>query len=170
MQYAKLALATVFFLGISILGVDLFQRSRTLQTTKAQYSEIHHFSYGLFSIDSWKKQLSVIISDEIGGLSFKGETGATIRKQLETQLAILIDKIAVRIKQQNYKSTKGWLKQSFIESFVDVNDIKAGIPEYADAMMAEISSSKSEKQIKGLLKKKCRQVHDRKLSIIKTSP
>lgn len=154
MQYAKLALAFVLFLGITILGIDLFQRSKKLQTTKAQYSEINHFSYGLFSIDEWKKQLSVIISDEIGGLSFKGDTGATIRKQLEKQLAVLIEKIAQRIKTQNNKTTQGWVKQSFIESFVNVKDIKAGIPEYADAMMKEISSPQAEKQIKGLLKTK----------------
>lgn len=152
MQYAKLALATVLFLGISILGFDLFQRSQKLQTTKAQYSEINHFSYGLFSIDNWKKQLSVIISDEIGSLSLKGDTGSTIRKQLEKQLAVLIDKIATRIKTSNNKTTKGWVKQSFIESFVNVKDIKEGIPEYAAAMMKEISSPQTEKEIKGLLK------------------
>ncbi len=154
MQYAKLALAFVLFLGISLLGIDLFQRSKNLQTTKAQYSEINHFSYGLFSIDEWKKQLSVIISDEIGGLSFKGDTGATIRKQLERQLAVLIEKIAERIKTQNNKTTQGWVKQSFIDSFVNVKEIKAGIPEYADAMMKEFSSPQTEKQIKGLLKTK----------------
>lgn len=153
MRYAKLVLSLLLFVGIAWTGVDLIRRAQHLQTTKVAYTELNHFRYGLFSVDEWKKQLSTIVADEINGLSFKGDTRVTLKKHLETQLAILIDKIAMRIKQQNYKTTKGWLKQSFIESFVDVNDIKEGIPEYSEAMMREIASKKTEKDIKGLLKK-----------------
>ncbi len=152
MRYAKLVLSFLLLAGIAWTGVDLITRARTLQKSKVEYTELNHFRYGLFSVDEWKKQLSTIVSDEINGLSFKGDTAATLKGHLEKQLAILIDKIAVRIKNQNYKTTKGWLKQSFIESFVDVNEIKKGIPEYSAAMMKEISSKKTEKDIKGLLK------------------
>ncbi len=152
MKYVKLVISFVLFVSISILGVDIFQKSRRLQTTKAQYAEINNFTYGLFSIDKWKTQLTQIVSDEIGSLSFKGETGNTMKAHLEKQLAILIDKIATRIKTQNYKSNKGWIKQSFIDSFVNMEEIKEGIPEYADAMMKEIASPRTEKQLKGLLK------------------
>lgn len=154
MHYAKLVVAFLLFVGISLLGLDTVQRSQNLQLTKAQYSEVNHFSYGLFSVDQWKKQLAQIVSDEISGISFKGETGSTMKKHLEVQLGILIDKIALRIKKNNYKTTEGWFKQSFIESFVNVKDIKAGIPEYADAMMKEIASPRTEAQIKGMLKTK----------------
>ena len=154
MHYAKLVVAFLLFIGISLLGLDTVQRSQNLQLTKAQYSEVNHFSYGIFSVDQWKRQLAKIVSDEIGSLNFKGETGATLKKHLERQLAVLIDEIAIRIKKQNYKTTEGWLKQSFIESFVNVQDIKQGIPEYADAMMKELANPRTEKQIKEMLKTK----------------
>ena len=107
MRIAKLIISFVLFIGIVWCGVDLINRSRNLQTTKAQYAEINNFSYGLFSIDEWKKQISVIISDEIGGLSFKGETGQTLRTHLEKQLGVLIDKVVHRMKRENYKTTQG---------------------------------------------------------------
>lgn len=154
MRLVKLIVSFVLFFGICWSGVGLIKRARALQITKAQYAEINHFSYGLFSIDKWKKQLTQIVSDEIGSLNFKGETGATLRHQLEKQLGILIDKVAMRIKRENYKSTQGWIKQELIESFVDMREIKKGIPEYANAMMHEISSPQTEHQIKGLLKTK----------------
>jgi hypothetical protein len=154
MKYLKLVTAFFLLISISVLSVDFFQKARRLQVTKAQYSEINNFSYGLFSIDEWKTQLTQIVSDEIGSLSFKGETGRTLRSHLEKQLGILIDKIAMRMKNQNNKTTEGWLKQSFIESFVDVKEIKKGIPEYAGAMMKELTSPRTEKEIKGLLKTK----------------
>ena len=99
MHYAKLVVATLLFLTISFLGLDSFQRSQKLQLTKAQYTEVNHFRYGLFSVDQWKRQLSQIVSDEIGGLSFKGNTGLNLKKHLERQLKVLIDKISLRIKQ-----------------------------------------------------------------------
>ena len=152
MRYAKLSLAFLLFVGIAWMGVDLIRRARTLQSTKVEYTELNHFRYGLFSVDEWKKQLSTIVADEINGLSFKGDTRDTLKKHLEAQLAILIDKIAVKIKKENYKTTKGWLRQSLMESFVNVKEIKEGIPEYSEAMMKEIASRKTEKEIKGLLK------------------
>jgi len=149
MHYAKLVVATLLFIGITFLGFDTVQRTQNLQLTKAQYAEVNHFSYGLFSVDQWKRQLSKIVSDEISGLSFKGETATTLRKHLERQLAVLIDSIAARIKKTNYKTTEGWLKQSFIDSFVNVNDIKAGIPQYADAMMKELTAPGMPNFLKG---------------------
>lgn len=154
MHKVKLIISSLLFVSILALGADLFQKSRKLQTTKAQYSEVNNFTYGLFSIEEWKTQLTKIVSDEIGGLSFKGETGATLKKHLERQLAILIDRIALKIKKENYKTTEGWLKQSLMESFVSVKDIKAGIPDYASAMMKELSSPRTEKQLKAMLKSK----------------
>ncbi len=152
MKYVKLIISFILFVSISALGLDIYQKSRKLQTTKAQYAEVNNFSYGLFSIDEWKTQLTQIVSDEISDLSFKGSTGATLKNHLEKQLAILIDKIALRIKRQNYKTTEGWFRQSFIDSFVDVNEIKKGIPEYANAMMKELASPRTERELKGLLK------------------
>jgi hypothetical protein len=59
-----------------------------------------------------------------------------------------------RIKTTNNKTTQGWLKQGIMDSFIDVEEIKKGIPEYADAMMKEMTSSKTESQLKTLLKSK----------------
>lgn len=80
------------------------------------------------------------------------KTEKQLKSHLEVQLGILIDKIAQRIKTNNNKTTQGWLKQGLIDSFVNVEEIKQGIPEYADAMLKEMTSNKAESQIKKLLK------------------
>lgn len=154
MRAARLIFSFILFIGIAWFGVHSVVKARALQTTKAQYAEINNFSYGLFSIDQWKGHLTQIVSDEIGGLSFKGQTGVELRKHLEKNLAILIDKVAARMKRENYKTTGGWLKQELVDSFVDVKEIKKGVPEYADAMMKELASPRTEKQIKSMLKQK----------------
>lgn len=70
-----------------------------------------------------------------------------LKSHLEVQLEILIDKVTARI-----RSNQSWLKQGLMDSFINVEEIKAGIPEYADAMLAEMTSSKTESQVKKMLK------------------
>lgn len=49
-------------------------------------------------------------------------------------------------------TAKGRMKQFFINSMVDVKDIKAGIPGYADAIIAQMTKVKTEKTVKDALK------------------
>jgi hypothetical protein len=137
---------------MATLSVKVIEASRLNQENKKEHAELHHFKYGLFSVDAWKEQLSQIISEEIDKLYLTRKTENTLKTHLEKQLEILIDKINARVKKQNEKTANGRFKQSLINSFVDVDEIKKGIPEYSAAILAEMSSSKTESQIKGLLK------------------
>ncbi len=73
---------------------------------------------------------------------------------LEAQLSQLIDGVNKKIEDKNKKSVKGKLKQAFINTFVDIKDIKAGIPQYADEIMKLMQKPKSKRKLKGLLLEK----------------
>jgi hypothetical protein len=45
----------------------------------------------------------------------------------------------------------GFAKQFFINILINLNDIKKGIPEYADAIMSEMSKSKTKEQARAML-------------------
>jgi len=154
MKHLKLIFSLLLFLGVAALGTQIIIRSKENQVYKHEYAEINHFKYGLFSVDAWKEKLSYIISDEIEKLSLTQGNEKQIKHHLRIQLGILIDKMVEKMKKENYKTTEGWIKQGFMDSFIDVKKIKSGIPEYADAIWKEMSSRKSEKQIKGMLKEK----------------
>lgn len=154
MKQVKLILSVIILIAISVLSFKIIQLSKDNQKYKHYYAEINHFKYGLFSVDTWKSKLSVIISEEIDELYLTRQNKKEIKKHLEKQLGVLIDKMIQKMKEENYKTTEGWLKQGFIDSFINVAEIKKGIPEYADAIMKEMSSSKTEAQIKGMLKEK----------------
>jgi hypothetical protein len=154
MKYVKLLFSLIIFITVAALGTQIIIRSKQNQKYKHEYAEINHFKYGLFSVDVWKEKLSYIISDEIEKLSLTRGNEKQIKVHLEKQLSILIDKMVAKMKKENYKTTEGWFKQGFIDSFVNVPEIKKGIPSYADAIWKEMSSRKTEKQIKGMLKEK----------------
>jgi nitrate reductase NapE component len=63
-----------------------------------------------------------------------------------------------RIKKANSKSAGGWFKQSVIEGLVDVKDLKKGVPEYARAMMKELSKPKNQEMIKDMVREKADEV------------
>lgn len=140
--------------AIAILSYQFISDSIKNQKKKSDYAELNHFKYGLFSVDAWKSQLSVIITDEIDKIYLTRSNKSALKSHLEVQLAVLIDKVFERIKLKNQDSQ---LKQSIMDSFVDVEDIKKGIPDYAQAVLGEMTSSKTEAQIKSLLKERVQQ-------------
>ncbi len=170
MKHMKLVFSVLIFLSVAALGTAVIIRSKENQTYKAQYAEINHFKYGLFSVDTWKEKLSYIIVDEIEKLSLTQGNEKFIKKQLQVQLGILIDKMIEKIKKENYKTAGGWVKQGLIDSFIDVGDIKKGIPEYADAIYKEMSSRKTEKQIKEMLKERISEYIEKTYAIDDTAP
>lgn len=154
MKYIKLIFSLTIFITITYLAFNVVDISDENKQFKKDHAELNHFKYGIFNVDTWKVQLSGIIADEIDKLSLKGSNQKFLRTHLERQLEILIDKVNHRIKTKNMKTMSGQLKQSLMEVFVDIKDVKKGIPEYAKAMLGEVSSPKTERKIKGLLKQK----------------
>lgn len=154
MKYIRPVFLVILFITVTVFGIQIISKAVENQNLKKNYAELHHFKYGLFSVDTWKQQLSVIVSDEIENLSMTKQSEKVLKGHLETQLGVLIDKIATRMKKNNHKSTEGWFKQSFIDAFINIEEIKKGIPQYAQAMLKEMKSSQTEKQIKSLLKNK----------------
>lgn len=154
MKIIKPLLLIILFIPIVFFSFQITQRGMKNQLHKRNYAELHHFKYGLLSVNTWKEKLSDIISSEIDNLYLTPENEKILKSHLEVQLGILIDKIYKRVKDENYKTTQGWFKQSFMENFIDINEIKEGVPEYAKAMMKEMRSKRTEKQIKRILKEK----------------
>jgi hypothetical protein len=147
------ALLIIFTLAVVIatgrVAYEITLNSKTNQAYKVDAAELNHFKYGLFSVDAWKAQLTVIITDEIENFHMTKGNRKALRSQLERQLEVLIDGIMARIEKSESK-----FKLTLMDSFIDIKDIKKGIPEYATAILAEMSSPRSEAELKGILKQK----------------
>ncbi len=153
MKNTKTILYVVIFLITAVLGQKIISLSKDNQLRKQDYSDINNIKNGLFSINQWKIQLSEIVNSEISGLDLKGNE-AKIKPMLETQLNNLIDGVDKKMKEKNKKTVKGKFKQAFINTFVDIKDIKAGIPQYADEIMKLMQKPKAKRNLKGLLQGK----------------
>ncbi len=144
-------LSVLIVIGAIYLCQHIVQLSLSNQENKNDSAELHHIKYGLFSVNSWKKQISLIVADEIKHLYLTNTNEKDLKKHVEAQLLELIDGIDARIRKSNVGSGKGWVKQSFIDAFVDMDEVKKGIPEYADTLIVEMTKAKTEVKVKGIL-------------------
>lgn len=151
MNKAKTFVSILIILGSVYLCQHIVRLSLLNQINKNDSAELHHIRYGLFSVDSWKKQISIIVVDEIKNLYLTNTNEKDLKKHVESQLSKLIDGIEAKIRISNEGSSGGWVKQTFIDAFVDMKDIKAGIPGYADTLILEMTKAKTEVKVKGIL-------------------
>lgn len=121
---------------------------------------MNHIKYGLFSINEWKRQLAVIIADEITKLTLSSANETDLKKHVEIQLNGLIDNVEAKIKKSNKGTVSGWMKQSIINTVINMKDIKAGIPSYADAIIAQMTKVKTEKMLKKALSTRVKDYFD----------
>ena len=160
MKLLMLIVSLIIIIASTLLCHQIVFNSISNQKNKIDYAELNHIKYGLFSVDVWKRQVTEILSEEINKLYLSKADERELKKKIEVLLNILIDKVNKKIKEQNSASFGGAIKQTFIDMFISLEDIKKGIPEYADAIIHEMTKSKTKGQIKSILNKQLEQYLD----------
>lgn len=143
-------LFVVAFVICAVLGQMIIAESIENQARKNDYAEINNIKYGLFSINQWKQQLSDIINAEVAEFD-PAENKETLKPLIEAQLTKLIEAVDQRMQAKNKKSFKGRMKQAFINTFVDMKEVKEGVPQYADEIIKVMQKPKTKKNLKELV-------------------
>ena len=160
MKLLNLILSLIIIIASVILCQQIISNSLSNQDNKNDYAELSSVKYGLLSIDEWKRQVTEILAEEIDTLYLSKANERVLRKHIDVLLNALIDKVDKKIREGNEGSAGGRVKQSFINTFINLDDIKKGIPEYADAIVQELKKSKTKRQIKTVLNKQLEQYSD----------
>ncbi len=169
MKLLNVIVSLIIIIASVILCQQIISNSIANQKNKNDYAELNNVKYGLLSVDEWKKQIAVILDEEINKLSLSRTTERELRKHIEVLLNTLIDKVYKIIKEGSPGSAGNLVKQTFVKIFINLDDIKKGIPEYTDAIMREIKKPKTKGQIKTLLNKGVEQYFSETFDIQDTS-
>ncbi len=161
MKLLNVILSLIVLASLATLCQQIISNSALNQQNKQDSAEINSIKYGLFSINKWKEQLAVIIAEEINKLSLSNANELQLKEHIEIQLKGLIDNVDKKIRASNKGTAKGWIKQSFINAFVNMKDIKDGIPEYADAIITEMTKSQTEHHLKNIVKRRIEKYFDK---------
>ena len=161
MKLLKLFLSSIIIIALVILCHQIISNSISNQRNKNDYAELNHIKYGLLNVEKWKQQIAIILAEEIDTLSLSKKNEQELRKHIEVLLNKLIDQADKKIKEGHSRSAKGRVKQAFINTFISLEDIKKGIPEYTDAIIHEMTKSKTKGQIKTVLNKELEKYSDK---------
>jgi Paraquat-inducible protein A len=153
MKLLNFILPLIIIIASIILCQQIISNSLANQQNKNDYAELKSVKYGLLSIDEWKSQVTEILADEINTMYLSKENERVLRKHIEVLLNTLIDEVDKKIRAENAATAGGRITQSFINIFVKLDVIKKGIPEYADAVIHEMTKTKTKRQIKSVLNK-----------------
>lgn len=154
MNKIKTTFAILIVLSMAFLCQQIITNATINKASKVELAELQNIRYGLLGIDTWKIQIQGIVIDEIDKIEFTKENEIDLKATVERQLYVLIDKINDRVEATNKKSLKGRVKNVLIDTFVDIDDIKKGVPQYAEAMITEIKRPSTSGKMKDLLKDK----------------
>jgi hypothetical protein len=141
----------IIIIASGILCQQIISNSLSNQRDKSDYAELNSVKYGLLSIDEWKRQVTEILADEINKLYLSKANERVLRKHIEVLLNTLIDDVDKKIRKENAGTAGGQISQSFINIFINLDEIKKGIPEYAKAVINEMTKPQSRRQIKSVL-------------------
>ncbi|MFA5858469.1 MAG: paraquat-inducible protein A [Elusimicrobiota bacterium] len=165
----NLILSLIIIMASVILCHQIISTSISNQKNNNDYAELNHIKYGLLSVEEWKRQISVIIVEKINNLDLSRTNEQELRKHIEVMLNTFIDQVGKKIREGNSGSVEGWVKQAFVNIFISLEDIKKGVPEYADTIIHEITKLKTKGQIKTLLNKQLKHYFDQTNSTQDTS-
>ena len=156
----RVVISIVLFCAIAKTTYSICTQSAVLQHHKYDEANLNHMKYGIFNVNAWKEKMAAIVVSEIEEFQIDPRNKSDLSSHVQGQLSALIEKLDQQIKENNKNSTKGWIKQKLINTFVDIEDIKKNVPEYAETIVQEMTDKDSQKKLKQVIKERVRKYLD----------
>ncbi len=142
-----LILALALLLGAEgYFGFRLHELSDQQEHIKKDYSNINNITYGLFSVQQWKDNVSKIVHHQVGNLKMTKKQKKVLQHEVEQVLLALINK-AEGLVNKPKKTLSGKIQKFAIKNFVNSDSIKAQVPGFARKIIAEVDNPKNKKQL-----------------------
>ncbi|MGN7987476.1 paraquat-inducible protein A [Pedobacter sp. 22226] len=142
-----LILALALLLGAEgYFGFRLHELSDQQEQIKKDYSGINNITYGLFSVQQWKDNVSKIVHHQVGNLKMTKKQKKVLQTEVEQVLLALINKAEALVNKPK-KTLSGKIQKFAIKNFVNSDSIKAQVPGFAKKIIAEVDNPKNKKQL-----------------------
>jgi hypothetical protein len=142
-----LILALALLLGAEgYFGFRLHELSGQQEQIKEDYSDINNITYGLFSVQQWKDNVSRIVHHQVRNLKMTKKQKKVLQTEVEQVLLALINK-AEGLVNKPKKTIRGKIQKFAIKNFVNSDSIKAQVPAFARKIIAEVDNPKNKKQL-----------------------
>jgi len=141
----------ILFLAVLLCVEGFFAyRLHTLSSQqedlKKDYSNINNITYGLFSVAQWHDKVAAIVNHQVRNFKMTPQQKKALQTEVEGVIVALIDK-AQAIVNKPKKTIDGKIKKFVINTFVDINKIKAKAPAFAKTIIAQVDNRANKKKL-----------------------
>lgn len=148
-MFGKLALIltlVILLCAEGYFGFRLHELSNQQEQIKEDYSNINNITYGLFSVQQWKDNVSKIVNHQVRNLKMTKKQKKILQTEVEQVLAALIDKAEALVNKPK-KTLSGKIQKFAIRNFVNSDSIRAQVPAFARKIIAEVDNPKNKRQL-----------------------
>ena len=145
-------LLTCLLTLMTVLSWQLISQLRYHQQLVTDLAELRHVRYGMLNANHWVQQISKIVEIKIQEIDLEGEKREAAKAAIENILDTLLTE-ADRYIREHHKSgdwwdrTTGRVKESMRNTLMDIDTVKAGIPEYAEQILVELENPQTRDEI-----------------------
>jgi len=127
-------------------GLRLHQLSDQQERIKKDYSDINNITYGLFSVQQWKDNVSKIVHHQVRNLKMTKKQKKILQTEVQNVLLALIDKAEALVNKPK-KTISGKIQKFVIRNFVNSDSIRAQVPDFAKKIIAEVDNPANKQQL-----------------------
>jgi len=140
----------IILFAISILAFKSYKLEAKKRILKSNLIELSDIKYGMFNVDKWKENISVIVGKKIKELKLEGENRTNARKKIITFLYTVINEYEKNYKTENKrKSFFGLSFKNSVADFLSVFDkFRNNIPNIADQILNFLDKKENKDRIK----------------------
>lgn len=110
--------------------------------------EVAHITYGMFDPDQWLVILSDILERKVYDFELTGANKEQIHKRASDLMNGLLTELEEVMKTRNReKGIGGAVKNSLMNLLVNVDDIRSGIPRYADMLVEYVNDPRNKQEM-----------------------
>jgi uncharacterized membrane protein/RecA/RadA recombinase len=134
-------------------GYSIYRISGERAELKSDYSEVNNIQYGLLSVDRWRDNITEIVNTQIEGFKLSSRQEKDLKQEINGTLNDLITQADRMI---NEKQTKlgGKMKKLAYNTFIDVDKIRARVPEFSQTIINQIKKPGNKEKMKLLAHEK----------------
>lgn len=149
-------LLTSLLVLMVVLSWQLIGLLRYHQLLVTDLAELRHVRYGMLNANHWVRQISNIVEIKIQEIDLEGEKRVAAKAAIENILDTLLTAADNYIREKHttgdwWDRTTGRVKESMRNTMMDIDTVKAGIPEYADQILDELEKPQTREEINAFL-------------------
>ncbi|MBL7950260.1 MAG: paraquat-inducible protein A [Flavobacteriales bacterium] len=135
--------------GILLLAFQIHRSAHQRSVLRADEMELSHITYGLFDPSEWKDVISGIMEKKVLEFELTGANRDQVRRRAMDLMNGLLTEVEHVMNERNKaKGVGGAVKNAVMGLLVNIDDLRSGIPRYADMIVEYANDPKNREEMK----------------------